>query len=131
MTHSKTHGTNSGRAATISPESAPRRADRDVQDRKHNAERTKREILAAATREFAARGLSGARVDAIAARTRTTKRMIYYYFGGKEKLYIAVLEKVYTDIRAMESALRLDELEPEAAIRRLVGIEFTNLSATR
>jgi AcrR family transcriptional regulator len=95
-----------------------------MQDRKRNAERTKHEILAAATREFAEHGLSGARVDAIATRTRTTKRMIYYYFGGKEKLYIAVLEKVYADIRAMENALRLDQLDPEAAIRRLVEATF-------
>ena len=102
MMNYKTHGMkNSSRAAPITPESAPRRADRDIQDRKHNAERTKHEILAAATREFAEHGLSGARVDAIAARTRTTKRMIYYYFGGKDKLYIAVLEKVYADIRSM------------------------------
>ena len=120
-----THATmNSYRTAPINAESGPRRADRDIQDHKHNAERTKHEILAAATREFAEHGLSGARVDAIAARTRTTKRMIYYYFGGKEKLYIAVLEKVYADIRAMESALRLDQLDPKTAIRRLVESTF-------
>ena len=46
-------------------------------------------------REFADRGYAGARVDEIAARTRTTKRMIYYYFGGKEQLYVAVLERAY------------------------------------
>ena len=114
----------SRRAAPITPQSAPQRADRDIKDRKHNAERTKHEMLAAATREFAEQGLSGARVDAIAACTRTTKRMIYYYFGGKEKLYIAVLEKVYADIRAMESTLNLDQLDPKAAIRRLVEATF-------
>ena len=53
-----------------------------------------------ATREFAARGYSGARVDEIAALTRTTKRMIYYYFGGKEGLFVAVLEQAYADMRA-------------------------------
>ena len=53
------------------------------------------EILDVATAEFADRGYAGARVDEIAARTRTTKRMIYYYFGGKEQLYIAVLERAY------------------------------------
>jgi len=115
---------NSSRTAPITPESAPRQADGDTHDRKHNAERTKQEILAAATSEFAEHGLSGARVDAIAARTRTTKRMIYYYFGGKEKLYIAVLEKVYADIRAMECALSLGQLEPEAAVSRLVEATF-------
>ena len=46
-------------------------------------------------REFADRGLSGARVDHIAVRTQTTKRMIYYCFGGKEQLFEAVLEQAY------------------------------------
>jgi len=57
----------------------------------NDAERTKADILAVATEEFATYGLSGARVDAIAERTRTSKRMIYYYFKGKEGLYRAVL----------------------------------------
>src|SRR4051794_24859707 len=68
-----------------------------------DAERTKRDILAIATEEFAVNGLSGARVDQIAERTRTSKRMIYYYFGGKEGLYRAVLEKAYGDIRNLEA----------------------------
>src|SRR5690242_13194593 len=59
-------------------------------ERQRDADRTRTEILDVATAEFADRGYSGARVDEIAARTRTTKRMIYYYFGGKEQLYIAV-----------------------------------------
>lgn len=76
-----------------------------------------------ARQEFAENGLSGARVDAIAARMRTTKRMIYYYFGSKDGLYLAVLEQAYSDIRAVEQALDLDRLSPLEAIRRL--IEFT------
>jgi AcrR family transcriptional regulator len=115
---------NSQKPAPITTGSEPRRANQDIKARKHDPERTKHEILAAATREFAEHGLSGARVDVIATRTRTTKRMIYYYFGGKEKLYTAVLEKVYAEIRAMEGALRLDQLDPEAAIRRLVEATF-------
>ena len=63
--------------------------------RKPDAERTRREILAAARQEFAEHGLSGARIDTIAARMRTNKRMIYYYFGSKEGLYLATLEQVY------------------------------------
>jgi AcrR family transcriptional regulator len=70
--------------------------------RRNDPERTKGDILAVATKEFADHGLSGARVDAIAARTRTTKRAIYYYFGSKEALYIAVLEKAYGDIRSVQ-----------------------------
>ena len=91
--------------------------------RKNDPERTKQDILAVATKEFADHGLAGARVDAIAARTRTTKRAIYYYFGSKEGLYAAVLEKAYGDIRAIESELHLEDLEPEQAVRRL--IDFT------
>jgi len=92
--------------------------------RKHDPERTKQDILKVATEEFAAHGLSGARVDAIAERTRTTKRMLYYYFGSKEGLYAAVLEKAYGEIRAIENKLKLDTLEPETAIRRLVEFTF-------
>ena len=60
-----------------------------------DAERTRREILDIATREFADQGFAGARVDEIAAQTRTTKRMLYYYFGSKERLFVAVLERAY------------------------------------
>lgn len=92
--------------------------------RRNDPEGTRRDILAVATEEFATHGLSGARVDAIAEKTRTTKRMIYYYFGSKEGLYIAVLEKAYSDIRAVESSLHLENLDPEQAIRRLVEFTF-------
>src|SRR5262245_54453755 len=91
--------------------------------RRRNAERTRSEILAAAIREFTERGLNGARVDSIAARTRTNKRMIYYYFKSKRQLFIAVLEDAYRRIREAERALRLDDLPPLIAMRLL--IEFT------
>lgn len=55
---------------------------------------------------------------------RHFKRMIYYYFTSKEQLYLAVLEKLYGDIRATEAALKLDQLDPEAAIRCLVEFTF-------
>lgn len=92
--------------------------------RKNDPEGTRQDILEVATEEFASLGFSGGRVDAIAARTRTTKRMIYYYFGGKEELYLAVLEKVYGDIRAIENRLNLQNLDPEAAIRALIDFTF-------
>jgi AcrR family transcriptional regulator len=88
--------------------------------RRNNPEATKANIIEVATREFAENGLDGARVDEIADRTRTSKRMIYYYFESKEGLYRAVLEKVYSDIRHRESDLRLDKLPPEEALRKLV-----------
>jgi AcrR family transcriptional regulator len=92
--------------------------------RVNDPEGTKRNIVEVATREFASKGLSGARVDEIAARTRTSKRMIYYYFGGKEALYIAVLEAAYRRIRAIEGGLHLEDLEPEDALRKLVAFTF-------
>jgi AcrR family transcriptional regulator len=95
----------------------PRRARRD-------ADQTRRDILAAAAAEFSEKGYAGGRVDDIAARTRTTKRMIYYYFGGKEGLYAAVLEEAYGGMRDAEGALRLDELPPVEAVRRLVETTF-------
>ncbi|MFH6782059.1 MULTISPECIES: TetR family transcriptional regulator [Methylobacterium] len=92
--------------------------------RTKDPERTRADILAVATEEFSAFGLSGARVDAIAERTRTSKRMIYYYFGSKEGLYLAVLEKAYADIRQVEADLDLGNLRPAEAIRRLVEFTF-------
>jgi AcrR family transcriptional regulator len=81
-------------------------------------------IVAAAIDEFAARGFKGASMDAIAARTDTTRALINYYFGSKEKLYIAVLEQVYGEIREAEGELDLDHLEPLDAIRRIVEFTF-------
>jgi AcrR family transcriptional regulator len=92
--------------------------------RTQDPEGVKRDILAVATTEFAANGFSGARVDEIAARTATSKRMIYYYFGSKKGLYLAVLEAAYRGIRDIESGLHLDTLEPELAMKALVGYTF-------
>lgn len=89
-----------------------------------DAERTRAELLAVATEVFAESGYSGARVDEIAERTRTTKRMIYYYFGGKEQLYLAVLEDAYRGIREAEQKLTVDHTNPVEAIRRLAEVTF-------
>jgi AcrR family transcriptional regulator len=89
-----------------------------------DAERSMQDILAVATEEFAFNGLSGARVDQIAERTRTSKRMIYYYFNGKEGLYQAVLEKAYLDIRSLEERSQLLDMEPLEAMRKLIELTF-------
>ena len=81
-------------------------------------------ILQAAIREFAARGFKGASMDAIAARTHTTRALINYYFGGKEQVYLAVLEHVYAEIRQAEDRLDLDALPPAEAIRRIVAFTY-------
>jgi len=81
-------------------------------------------IVAAAIDEFAARGFKGASMDAIAARTHTTRALINYYFGSKEKLYILVLEQVYGEIREAESELDLEHLDAVAAMRRIVDFTY-------
>ncbi|MBO0729999.1 MAG: TetR family transcriptional regulator [Acidimicrobiaceae bacterium] len=93
-------------------------------ERHRDAEQTRNEILEAARQEFAAHGYSGSRVDEIASRTRTTKRMIYYYFRSKQGLWSAVLERAYAKIRAAEREVDLGHLRPQAAIRRLAELTF-------
>lgn len=94
-----------------------------TEERLRDAERSQSIILAAARDEFAEFGLGGARVDRIAERAGLNKRLIYYYFEDKEKLFQAVLEQAYRDIRQQELQLHLLDLEPATAVRRLV--EFT------
>ena len=89
-----------------------------------NPEAVREDILTAATEEFAAHGLSGARIENIVARTRTSKRMIYYYFDDKQGLYARALEAAYSKVRAGEAALDLGQLDPEAALARLVSFTF-------
>ncbi|HEX4882826.1 MAG TPA: TetR/AcrR family transcriptional regulator [Casimicrobiaceae bacterium] len=89
-----------------------------------DAERTRAAILAAAIDEFAAHGLGGARVDRIAARAKANKRMLYYYFGAKEALYLAALEAAYERIRGEEQQLDLAHLPPEQALRELVAFTW-------
>jgi AcrR family transcriptional regulator len=104
------------RAGRAAPAASPSRTN--------DPERTMAGILEVALREFADKGLSGARIDEIAAATRTSKRMIYYYFGSKEGLYLAVLEHSYREMRRIEGELMLDNLPPEDALRRLVEFTF-------
>jgi AcrR family transcriptional regulator len=108
------------------PVQTSRRAGRPTASaaRTNDPQRTMANIVEVATKEFADKGLSGARIDEIAALTHTSKRMIYYYFTSKEGLYIAVLEEAYRRIRSIEATLKLDDLEPEAALRKLVGFTF-------
>lgn len=88
------------------------------------AETTRLNILEIATQEFADKGLAGARIDEIAEKTDSSKRMIYYYFGGKDGLYRAVLERAYGGIRARESEQRFDAMDATEAMRTLVRHTF-------
>jgi len=87
---------------------------------RRNPERTRASILEAARVEFARDGLGGARIDRITARAGSNKRMIYYYFGNKESLFLAALESAYEHIREAEQSLKLTDLEPAEGMRRLV-----------
>jgi AcrR family transcriptional regulator len=91
---------------------------RKAPKRTNDPERTMAGIMAVATQEFAAKGLAGARIDAIAAATHTSKRMIYYYYGSKEGLY------AYRRIRATEAEVHLADLSPVEALKALVGFTF-------
>ena len=90
---------------------------------------TRQKLLTAARREFSRSGLSGARVDEIAARAGVNKQLVYYYFGDKDALYLAVLEWVYEEIRTQERRLNLEGLSPERAIRKLIEASFDHLSS--
>jgi len=100
-------------------------SDRTLAMRKPKSpEANRARILAAAIAEFAARGYDGTSMDAIAGRTHTTRALINYYFGSKEKLYLAVLQNVYSEIREAENELDLDHLPPPQAMRRIVEFTF-------
>tara|TARA_R110002167_G_scaffold277741_1_gene483619 strand:- start:1177 stop:1836 length:660 start_codon:yes stop_codon:yes gene_type:complete len=90
--------------------------------------RVRASILRAAVAEFSDKGLGGARVDEIARRAGINKRMLYHYFGDKEALFLAALERAYEEIRNAERELHLGDLEPEEAMRRLVSFTFDYLA---
>lgn len=91
---------------------------------KRNPDQTRERILQAAFAEFAASGLEGARVDTIAERAQANKGMIYHYYGNKEGLFQAVLERAYEEIRLRERELDMEGRDTEEAIRDLVAFTF-------
>ena len=95
-----------------------------VEIRSRDADRTREEILRAAMAEFAGHGFGGARMGAIAERSGVDKKLIYYYFAGKDELFLAVLEQTYADIRAAERELHLEASDPLEAIRTLVAFTW-------
>ena len=100
-----------------------------VEIRSRDADRSREEILRAAMGEFADHGFGGARIDAIAERAGVNKKLIYYYFAGKDELFLAVLEQSYADIRAAEHELHLEASDPVDAIRSLVGFTWNHYLA--
>jgi len=97
---------------------------RKAATRAQDPDGTRQNIIEIASEEFALNGLAGARIDEIAARTRSSKRMIYYYFGDKDGLYLAALENAYRMVREGESKLDVEELAPREALAKLVEFTF-------
>ncbi len=95
-----------------------------AETRHNDADQTRRNILEVAAREFADKGLDGARIDEIAEKTNSSKRMIYYYFGGKVELYRAVLERSYAGIRESEMAADFETLPAVEAMRAHIEQSF-------
>ncbi|MBA2814668.1 TetR family transcriptional regulator [Candidatus Pantoea persica] len=95
-----------------------------IPKRKNDPEGLKKRILAGALTTFAEFGMQGARLEQIAENAQTTKRMVIYHFGTKEKLYIEVLEQVYQAIRQHETGLNLRAMEPELAMSKLMEASF-------
>jgi AcrR family transcriptional regulator len=125
LVHSSPARKTAAKSASTAVEKAGSPAARaTATSRTNDPARTMAGILEVATKEFAEKGLSGARIDEIAAATSTSKRMIYYYFGSKEGLYVAVLEESYRRMRAIESEQHLADLAPEAALQKLVEFTF-------
>jgi AcrR family transcriptional regulator len=115
-----TSTTGGSRRTSAIPRSEPRSA---------RATATRQRILDAATTEFAAHGLAGARVDEIAARANANKRMLYAYFGGKEELWLTVLETAYAAKRGEERAVVVDGLDPREAMAALVRFNLRYTAA--
>ena len=92
---------------------------------RRDPERTRGRILEAAREVFCQRGVDGATVEGIARRAGVNKRMIYHYFGGKDALYLAVLEAVYTHRRHHDALLDVRQSDPEEGLRRMIRAAFT------
>jgi AcrR family transcriptional regulator len=95
-----------------------------TEPRQNDPVETRNNILLVAAREFADKGLSGARIDEIAEKTNSSKRMIYYYFGGKDELYRAVLERCYSQIRAREAEANFEMLPADEALAAQIEHTF-------
>jgi AcrR family transcriptional regulator len=95
-----------------------------VKPQVRDPEATQRRILVAAAHEFARYGLGGARVDRIATRAKSNKRMLYHYFGNKEALFAITVENAYAEFRTAETDLNLDGFEPVEAMRQLVNFTW-------
>ncbi|RMQ96011.1 TetR family transcriptional regulator [Pseudomonas savastanoi pv. glycinea] len=89
--------------------------------RAQQADQTRARILKAAIKVFTRDGYSGGRIEQISSEAESNDRMLYYYFGSKEKLFVRVLEHTYEQFNHAESLLKLDPSTPEQTLRELVA----------
>jgi AcrR family transcriptional regulator len=114
----------------VMPISQPRSPiDAPKKPQKRNAEETRERLMSAATNEFCERGYDGARIERIAKNASCNIRMAYHYFEDKEGLYLAVLERVYGELRQKEKELDLEHLDPVSGMRRLIEFTFDHMGA--
>jgi AcrR family transcriptional regulator len=107
----------------------PETSNPTAQPRKRDADRTRKAILRAATREFAANGFSGARTERIADLAKCNIRLLYHHFGNKKALYLAALEAAYEDLRSKEAALAYDLSDPSGCVEQLLRFTFNYFQA--
>ena len=84
------------------------------------AQATRKALLKAATQGFAKYGSDGGSVEKISKAAKSYDRMIYYYFGSKEGLFIAVLEEIYRAMDDAESAIALDAERPVETLTAVI-----------
>lgn len=101
---------------------------RTASKNRRNAHETRERLFQAATQEFCERGYDGARMERIVRVADCNVRMVYHYFDDKEGLYLAVLERVYEELRLKEQALNLGYLEPVGGMRALVEFTFDHMA---
>src|SRR4051812_9551494 len=93
--------------------------------REQAAQDTRDAILKAATKIFAKHGFSGGRIDEISKAAKSYDRMIYYYFGSKENLFVAVLEDMYRRFNEAEKTLGIDSEEPVESLKAVITFMWT------
>jgi AcrR family transcriptional regulator len=99
----------------------PAAAARKAGVREQSAQATRETLLKAAIKVFGKQGLTGARVEQISRAAKSHDRMIYYYFGSKEALFVAVIEETYRRFNEAEARLALDLSQPVQALRDVIA----------
>ncbi len=92
-------------------------------------EQSRAAILKSAVREFAREGVAGARTDAIARSAGVNKALLYYYFKDKEALYQAVLDEVFSGVRAAISNALSQDLPPRERLEAYVCAHFDYIAS--